>query len=599
MSKTVETPENPPAKGLKRKKKRSANQMAKKLARRRDPGHGSELDSDSYQYMVRIMEVLRTDFPTMDDKLIFVNNVFEQTIAHEVDYAKNQVGSLVLDTLMKYASLDVIQRMTDAFSPSLRPICSDRFASHVLEKIIQTCADRGNRKCKSDPLNKNEVPIAEEEIEKYNDITMKLSKYMINNIEEFIYDTYANHILRTSIHCLGGLIDKDGNDQKKKNLTLTQRREVIQDYTDLLLDAGNRLLRWPQFIEFGKDELTSGLLQTYLLTLKDVDPKLASSIIKKIISECFTENSDDCLSNIFDAESSLRLLETCLASANPKMYSKIFKKLFEGRLKELSLMKGANFCVQRLMDHCPTKEEFEAIFSEISEYFPEILGRQHTGVLSSLGSACLRLQAKQGPFVNVVAKGLKCDEPQERQLFLVPLAARLITYEQFESAKRQGRSIPLHLHGSLILQAILQFNKPIKIVNSMFSMDAEELAALFSDPKGSRILDAFMDSKFVGEKSRDKLAKQLKGHWVTLACGTHGSRCLDKIWQYSKDNQKIHIMEELAAAGEAMNSTKTGRLISAKLNVSLFARSRKEWSEARGKEEKAKTLFASIIGNAK
>lgn len=176
----------------------------------------------------------------------------------------------------------------------------------------------------------------------------------------------------------------------------------------------------------------------------------------------------------------------------------------------------------------------------------------------------------------------------------MPLAARSITYEEFEATKRGGRSVPLHLQGSLIRQAILQFNKPIKIVNSLFAMDGDDVAALLSDAKSSRILDAFM-----GEKSRDKLAKHLKGHWFTLACGTHGSRCLDKIWQYSKDNQKMHIMEELAGAGEAMNSTKTGRLISSKLNVPLFARNKKDWSEARGKEEKTKALFADIIGNKK
>lgn len=91
MSEASEPGVNSSSNPNKRKKKRSANQMAKKLARRRDPGHGSELDTDSYQYMVRIMEVLRTDFPTMPDKQMFANNVFEQTIGHEMDYAKNQV----------------------------------------------------------------------------------------------------------------------------------------------------------------------------------------------------------------------------------------------------------------------------------------------------------------------------------------------------------------------------------------------------------------------------------------------------------------------------------------------------------------------------
>ncbi|XP_011304920.1 nucleolar protein 9 [Fopius arisanus] len=597
MSETGEIGGKSSLKGLKRKKKRSANQIAKKLARRRDPGRGSELDSESYQYMVQIMEVLRTDFSTMNDKPIFVNNVFEQTVDQEVDLAKNQVGSLVLDTLMGFADLQVIERFTNAFSSSLRPICSDKYASHVLERIIQTCADRGNRNF-GDDSSKNNLTITEEEIPIYNNLSLKLCRYVINNIEEFIYDTYANHILRTSIRCLGGLIDREDNDKKKRTMKLGPRRKVTQEFTDLLIDSGNRLLRWPQFLELGKDELSSGLLQSYISTLKDVEPKLTSSIIKKIISECFNENTES-LSNIFDTESSLRLLESCLASASTKMYGKIFKKLFSGRLKELSLMPGANFSVQRLMDYCPTKEQFEEIFDEISGHFLEILERQNTGVLASLGNACWRLQTKQGPFVIVVAKGLKCDEPQERQLLLAPLIARLVNYEQFDAAKRSNRNIQLHLHGSLILQAILQFNKPIKIVNSLLSLEGEELAMMFSDPKGSRILDVFMDSKFVGEKSRDKLAKQLQGYWVTLACGIHGSRCLDKIWQHSKDNQRIRIMEELAGAGEAMNSTKTGRIISAKFNVPLFGKNRKEWSETRGQEEKTRALFASIISSTK
>lgn len=81
----------------------------------------------------------------------------------------------------------------------------------------------------------------------------------------------------------------------------------------------------------------------------------------------------------------LRLLEACLAAAGMKLDGKIYKKLFSGRLRELSFMKGENFSVQRLMDHCPTKEEFEAIFDELSEHFCEILERQHTATLLELG----------------------------------------------------------------------------------------------------------------------------------------------------------------------------------------------------------------------
>lgn len=66
----------------KRKKKRSANQMAKKFAR--SHSHGFDLDSETYQYMVRVLELSRQDFPSDEERCNFANNVYDQTIGHEV-----------------------------------------------------------------------------------------------------------------------------------------------------------------------------------------------------------------------------------------------------------------------------------------------------------------------------------------------------------------------------------------------------------------------------------------------------------------------------------------------------------------------------------
>lgn len=62
-------------------------------------------------------------------------------------------------------------------------------------------------------------------------------------------------------------------------------------------------------------------------------------------------------------------------------------------------------------------------------------------------------------------------------------------------------------------------------------------------------------------------------------------------------NQKTLIMEELAAAGESLRSTKSGQIMLNKLNVPLYARNKKDWMETLGKEEKTRALFANIIGN--
>ncbi|XP_050574429.1 nucleolar protein 9 isoform X2 [Bombus affinis] len=562
--------------GKKRKKKRSQIQMAKKLARQRN--HGSDVDSETYQYMVHILELMKGDFSTTEEKLIFVNNVYEQTLGREVEYARNQVGSRILDSLLKYARLETIERLVAAFKSTLRPLSSDTFASHVLQKIIVVCADRGNKNTISGSCIERDadidIEVKDSEIESYNSIVLNLSKYFINNIEEFVFDTYANHVLRTVIECLGGLIDKSDNSTDKRKVIFGERRSVIQEYKDLLFGTCNRLYRWPRFLEFGQDELTSGLLQSVLYSLKGTFPELMETYIKKITEECFEPGKGEQEpSNIFHAESNL---------------------------KRLSSMRSANFSVQRLFDHCTVKEHFEQLFEEIHTHFGELLDKGHTGVLVSVANACLRLQTKQGAFVTDLLKVLGC-EANERQHRIVTCIISLRTFEHWEHSEGKEENDlkrSISLQGSLIVQDILRFNKPIKMVNSLLETDVEELARIFEDPKGSRIVDAFMDSKYIGEKSREKLAKKLKGYWAQLARSTHGSRSLDRIWEWARITQRTLIMEELAAVGESLRSTKSGQIISNKLNVPLFTRNKKDWMEALGKEEKTRALFVNIIGNA-
>lgn len=588
--------------GKKRKKKRSQIQMAKKLARQRN--HGSDVDSETYQYMVHILELMKSDFSTTEEKLIFVNNVYEQTLGREVEYARNQVGSRILDSLLKYARLETIERLVAAFKSTLRPLSSDTFASHVLQKIIVVCADRGNKRTISGSCIERDadinIEVKDSEIESYNGIVLKLSKYFINNIEEFVFDTYANHVLRTVIECLGGLIDKSDSSSDKKKMIFGERRSVIQEYKDLLFETCNRLYRWPRFLEFGQDELTSGLLQSVLYSLNGTFPELMETYIKKITTECFKPGKEEQEpSNIFHAESSTRLLEACLSVASPKSFYTIYEEYFSGNLKRLSSMRSTNFSVQRLFDHCTAKEHFEQLFEEIHTHFTELLDTGHTGVLVSVANACLRLQTKQGAFVTDLLKVLGC-ETNERQHRIVACVVSLRTFEHWENSegkKENDLKRSISLHGSLIVQDILRFNKPIKMVYSLLETDVEELAQIFEDPKGSRIVDAFMDSKYIGEKSREKLAKKLKGYWAQLARSTHGSRSLDRIWEWARINQRTLIVEELAAVGESLRSTKSGQIMSNKLNVPLFTRNKKDWMEALGKEEKTRSLFVDIIGN--
>lgn len=108
-------------------------------------------------------------------------------------------------------------------------------------------------------------------------------------------------------------------------------------------------------------------------------------------------------------------------------------------------------------------------------------------------------------------QALDCSEPIERQNDFVLCISRLVSYEKNKQLSNQNlQKEKLNLHGTLILQKMLEFNKPIKIINSILSMEAEDVKNLFCNSMGSHIVDSIVKSEFVGEKSREKIIKKLQ-----------------------------------------------------------------------------------------
>lgn len=500
------------------------------------------------------------------------NNVFEQTIDKEIHISSNQIACTILEHLMPYVDSTTLERFHKTFSENFRPICSDKFSSHILEKLIEVSFLRSvgllqnNENNDADVQNKSKrqrmatVPnekdynltetFSDSHRQNCTDFVIKSSKFLLNNLEDFVWDPYACHIIRTSLLSLTGIYvfktkDFVASNQQRHNTTADKEKplNVPGDWSEIIKEYAERLQAWPQFVDFPYDELSSGLLQSLCLALQHSDKTTLKHLGKKILNDSFIvesenrtddvkDDKDDIkdemvgddqvktnLPKVFTTEPSVRLLETLLISAGPKLLTQIYVKLFASRLIELSDMRSANFAVQKLLDNIKVKEDFETIFDELAPNIENLL-RTHTGVVYALSQTCLRLSAKQGPFVQSLQFALHCTMPKEKSDRLAVLTMKLKPYE----VDVKDKSNFVHLHGSLILQAMLNFNKPIKLVQSLLDTPSIELAELFCSPRGSHIVDAFLQSKFVGEKSREKFLKHMDGHYLDMAITKHGSR---------------------------------------------------------------------------
>lgn len=602
------------------------------------------------------------------------SSVFEQTVDKEDKVAANQIACTILEHLLPFTDAAVVERFQRIFDTNeYRKHCSDEFASHVLQKLVEVSFLRGVAKLQADDETKinaadadtdaaaaakrRKVHVAVPDEKQYNltaefepahrqlcaDYVRKISTFMLNNLEDFVWDQ-ACHIMRTCVLCLGGVFVFKARDFIASGAPSARRvvsaekiaaLEVPAEWTAVLVDYAKRLQDWPQFGELPYSELSSGLLQQLCIALnarnkselkhlgkrllndafcvtvtaadlkrEDADeeaakPDLKSDVkpddVKAVKAETLLQSDDLAedlkLPKVFHHESAIRLLETLLTTAGPKLMTQLYARLFNGHLIALSTRRSANFAVQKLLDNWTDKEEFEAIFDELAPGVEAILRIGHTGVVNALAQACLRLGTKQGAFVSAVQTALHCAAPKERTDRLAVLTMKLKPFE----VAANDKSAFVHLHGSLILQAMLAFNKPIKLVQSLLDTKPGELAELFAGPCGSRVVDAFIGSKYIGEKSREKFIKLMNGTFLELAISRHGSRAVEAMFEASGDNQRNRIVKELSEKINQLKGSPTGRLLNYKFRVETYALSPVQWKASFNREQKVEKLFKDIL----
>jgi len=361
-----------------------------------------------------------------------------------------------------------------------------------------------------------------------------------------------------------------------------------QEQMDEVLDTLTaRLMALPK--ELLTTELCVRVIQVYLTLLSNKQPKTARGVVRHLLTACFAEPDH------VDWEDSavVRLMEALVVAGinHAKLGLKVMEVL-EGKVAELAKHPTANFVVQRLLEQVGDKERFLVIAEEVVAGLEEVLAAGATGVLLALTKSAVRLEAGQTVVMAGIMKVLHCNEKQE---LLAPLLAHLVTLECWS----EGEHPPVHLHGSLALQQLLLFTKPIKVVRSLLGLGSAQLAALLGDPRGCHITDSFLTSKHVGEKSREGLVRGLRGQLVGLACGKHGSRTVDALWKHSGLKMKQTMAEELSAKLDILNSNKFGKFVAQKCYLQVFKRGKEDWRSLLDKEEKVEDMFSDILGNNK
>ncbi len=129
--------EGEPSALKKRKKKKSFLQKAKKFGKRGRFGQGQDVDRETYNYFVQVLDTFeKEDFDDEEAKELFVANTFASNEENEEKNCCNQLASRVIEKLLPIASLEIRTRLMEKLGSDLRRYASNPFASHIIETLL-------------------------------------------------------------------------------------------------------------------------------------------------------------------------------------------------------------------------------------------------------------------------------------------------------------------------------------------------------------------------------------------------------------------------------------------------------------------------------
>lgn len=344
--------------------------------------------------------------------------------------------------------------------------------------------------------------------------------------------------------------------------------------------------------DLAADELASSVVQVFLQVAAAAGHrKPVKAVLKFLLDKIFltvTVAGEDYL----ESPGLVRLLEVVVvvSTTYEKLSGRLFSRLFAGRLAAMAVHPTGNYLVQRLVDTLSQGDQLEAVWAEVGPSLEQILDAGCSGVVLCLVRASVRLERVQAVLLDQLAVSLHTADSLDQ---LAPLTLRLVNRDRLHNLPE----FPISLHGSLILQEMLSFSKPIKLVRSILSVEGAELRRILSDPRGSHLADAFMQSKTIGEKSREGLVRRLAGELTGLACSKHGSRALDALWKYSSLKMKQVMVEELSRDELQLSSHPIGKFTSRSCALSAWRHQRDQWRTIVTQADKNAELFKDIIGD--
>lgn len=556
------------------------------------------LDESEQNYFKTIDDAMVADeFASIEERDVFVENVYKEAENKELKLATSPLGSKVLEQLLARSKPAQVRQLFKCFQGQFHSLVRHRYASHVCEMLFAVAATLVS----SEMANTAAIPASSVDDEVYVS-TENLFLYMINEVSPDLAalgaDIYASHVVRDLLLILYGNLftfeeakgqSKRYHGQKKFSWARPERNlPVPPSFRETLRTTMKHLSTLPAA------QLRMTAAQAYSVSFVQVLVSLESStseqderpILFTLLGSEDLKERDDYIESILREPSGSKLFETIVDAVPESHFDTFYNTYFAGRTVKFAHNPITNFVLQRMISSVQQPVTLSTIVAELSPVFRELVEVNHMQIIQKLVEASIRLSCEHGVIFEQIkgAFGLE-DDSNELVTRILDTPTPLSTGNSDRPPRRQLESIAgktFNMQGAFLVKTLLQLPDEYSIIvaSSITETSPEILLSYSKSHAAVKVLESFLESTKTTVLQRKRVLNAFFGHFVELSCDATASRFVDLCWSATGQIKlyKDRIAQELLEQADEVRGNYYGRIVWRNWNMDLFKNKRGEWN---------------------
>lgn len=563
------------------------------------------LADEEQEYFRRADEMLElNDFPTPQDRDVFVDSVYREAQGKELKLASSQSCSRLVERLIQLSSTAHKKRLFEAFAGHFPSLVQHRFASHCCEALFLRSAGVVTHELAGFDgfvLDTTGEDVQEQAPEpSMESLFLATLDELEGSLSFLITDRFASHALRVLLLVLSG---RPLEDASTRTLIKSRRKEHISVAGSAAADAQNKGLRavpgsFTMAITKIIDDTTAELDATGLRVLAkhpvgnptlqllleldmtlgksdqkpDADrPSLLQQLLPgapQSLADESSEASEFINSMVYDQIGS-RLMEILVAHCPGKIFKALNHNIFLPRIQGYVRNDISSYPAIKVLNRLGKDDLVEAV-NKIAPTVPQLVAKTRFNVLKTLFERCAVRGASDE--IKQLMRGLRegCgDQPVDLVMTLCCLGNEEDKAKDVEQLTRN--TYAMQSHGAQLLTTLLSIPGPSKGVHeAILALPSDLLVRLAKTSMPTvTLLTQALHTPSANSTFQKSMVSTLSAHVPELAVSQFGHNLVNAIAEVPSRGKEFSVpchmkealMQQLGAHEAQLRDSWMGRSV--------------------------------------